>query len=380
MSGAPFGIYVHWPYCSRICPYCDFNIYKHKGESGDDLTDAIIRDMGYWREATGPRTAKSLHFGGGTPSLMRADQTERIIEAAGKFWDFDPDIEIALEANPADADIALWNLYAGAGINRLSLGIQSFDDAVLKFLGRDHDGTQAARALDIAVSIFPRVSADLIFGHKGQTLKDWEADIRRALSSGAGHISAYQLTIEAQTAFGRAAKRGDDKAVDGDNSAALYEHSRDMISAAGFEPYEVSNFAKPGQQSRHNKIYWQSGDYAGVGPGAHGRLTGNGDRRATVSHMTPADYIAGSMGGMSLCESEVLSPEDHAAEYLMMGLRLTAGISIKRYAEISGKPLAPQTLQGLGDMDLITVHGDALSATPDGRLLLDSLIRQLLGA
>lgn len=376
---APFGLYVHWPYCARICPYCDFNIYKHKGEDGDALTGAIIQDLKHWRDLSGPRVAGSLHFGGGTPSLMRSDQIAVIIDAAKTLWEFDDDAEFALEANPADANTATWNAYKAAGLNRLSLGIQSFDDTVLKFLGRDHDGAQAARALDMAVSIFPRVSADLIFGHKGQTVCGWDADISRAIASGAGHISAYQLTIEAQTAFGKAAERGDIKAVDGDDSAALYEHSRARLKTAEFEHYEVSNYAKPGQQSRHNKVYWQGGDYAGAGPGAHGRLTTKAGRIATVAHMKPEAYIDGVAGGISVQDKDTLSAQDHADEYVMMGIRLSEGFSPDRYKSLCGDALNETIITDLCGMNLLTRKNDRITATDDGRMVLDTLTRQLLG-
>ena len=378
MMSAPLSLYVHWPFCSRICPYCDFNIYKHKGESGDNLTAAITEDLKHWRAMTGPRQITSVHFGGGTPSLMRADQIETILSAAAALWSFDDDIEIGLEANPADASRAKWALYGGAGINRLSVGVQSFDNQVLNFLGRDHNGDQAARALDMAGEIFPRVSADLIFGHKGQSLADWDADISRAIASGAGHISAYQLTIEAQTAFGKAAERGDVKAVDGDGSAALYELSEQRLAADGFEHYEVSNYAKPGQQSRHNTVYWQGGDYAGVGPGAHGRLTTPQGRMATVAHMTPDAYIKGTKSGAALQERDILSPQDHGNEYVMMGLRLTEGFDPAHYQTLSGQAISSHAINDLCDMGLLTQSAGRIAATAQGRMLLDTITRQLL--
>lgn len=380
MSAPAFGIYVHWPYCARICPYCDFNIYKHKGADGDALTEAILADLKQWRTLTGERQAVSLHFGGGTPSLMRADQIEAIIKTAKSLWDFTPDAEFALEANPADADAALWKAYKTAGLNRLSVGVQSFDNDVLKFLGRDHDGAGAERALDMAVSIFPRVSADLIFGHKGQALADWDADITRALKSGTGHISAYQLTVESQTAFGKAFDRGDNKAVDGDDSADLYEHSRERFTAAGFEAYEVSNYAKPGQQSRHNRLYWQAGDYAGVGPGAHGRLTTGTGRIATIAPLRPDAYIKASTGDGITASQDTLSPRERGEEYVMMGLRISEGISEARYANITGDTLDAFVIKDLCDMNLLTRDAGRIAATADGRMVLDTLTRQLLGA
>ena len=380
MTGG-FGLYIHWPYCTRICPYCDFNVYKASEQSGDDLAAAICKDMAYWRELSGPRELTSIHFGGGTPSLLTAPQIGAMLKAASALWDIPKDVEIAIEANPNDVNAQLWRDYKALGLTRISLGVQSFDDSVLKFLGRDHDGDMARRALDEAVQIFPRVSADLIFGHKDQSAQAWEADLQAALGSGAGHLSCYQLTIEPGTAFERAEQRGDQRAVDNDHSAQLYDLTRDCLIASGYEHYEISNFAKPGERSMHNLNYWLGGDYAGLGPGAHGRITHDGKRSATIAHMTPGAYMNSVKdSGHGINEREVLSPADGAAEYVLMGLRITEGISLPHYAQISGDELSPSVIADLTAQGYLTVVGERLSVTEKGRPVLNTLTQKLLGA
>lgn len=379
MDSLPFGIYIHWPYCARICPYCDFNVYRSKGEDGGALIAAIVKDLHHWRGLSGPRHLSSVHFGGGTPSLLTPAQIAALLNTISKLWGIRADREIAIEANPSDADKERWRGYMQTGINRLSLGVQSFDDRVLSFLGRDHDGDMARRALDLAVSIFPRVSADMIFGHIGQNAQDWSRDLDIALGSGATHLSCYQLTIEPGTAFDRAQARGQEKAVDEDLSADLYAMTRERLLGEGFEHYEVSNFAKNGRRSIHNMIYWQGGDYVGVGPGAHGRLTIGGARVATVAHKTPGAYMKGVRdAGHGIAERERLSHEDHASEYVLMGLRISGGLSLARYAQIAGAGLNPHALDSLIADGLLTQDGDRLSATDEGRVLLNSVTEKLL--
>ncbi len=373
-------LYIHWPYCARICPYCDFNIYKNKPDMADALVDAVLADMKYWRQLSGPRKLVSMHFGGGTPSLLAAKNLGRIIEQAGQYWNRAANTEIGLEANPKD--ISSHNLvgWLSAGIERLSLGVQSFDNSALKFLGRDHDGQAAQKALAMATAIMPRVSADLIYGRAGQTLDELRQDLQMALESGAAHISAYQLTIEPGTAFGKAGMRGIAKAVNSEHSADLYELATGQLSRAGFAHYEVSNFAKTtADRSRHNLVYWRGGDYIGVGPGAHGRLTVDGIRTAYIAALKPRDYMASVKSqGHGLAERETLSPQAWAEEYVLMGLRITDGISLSRYKKISGQNLAPKTIAAFEKAGLLHISKDNLSATAKGRMVLDSLCRQLL--
>ena len=371
-------VYIHWPYCARICPYCDFNVYKQKRDDG--LLGAILTDLKSWRMHSGPREIISIHFGGGTPSLMSAYDVNAVIKAVDDLWGVGSDVELAIEANPGDADTARWQGYRAAGINRLSLGVQSFDDEVLKRLGRDHDGAVGQTALNLGMSIFPSVSADIIFGHIGQTVTDLKTELTALLRFEPHHISAYQLTIEEGTAFAKAQKRGEARAVDGDASADLYDAACAQLGAAGYDDYEVSNHAKAGHRSKHNLAYWQGHDYAGAGPGAHGRLTLEGVRHATVAAMRPNDYSARVSGtGSGLEVNEPLSPQDHASEYLMMGLRIKDGISLKRYAQYAGDDLESSRISALEHMDLIRREGDRLFATQSGRLVLNTVSSKLLG-
>ena len=370
-------IYIHWPYCARICPYCDFNVYKQKVDAG--LTPSILSDLKGWREWSGPREVSSIHFGGGTPSLMSAEDISSVISKVSALWGLSETCEIAIEANPHDADAEKWKAYRAAGINRLSLGVQSFHDPALKLLGRDHNADEARAALDLAVDIFPSVSLDIIFGWTGQTEELLQADLDIALKSGAQHISTYQLTIEEGTAFAKAEARGDIKAVDADKSADFYDLVRERLITDGFEHYEVSNFAKPGHRSRHNLAYWQGRDYVGVGPGAHGRLTVEGTRYATVAEMRPNDYqdkVARS--GLGIAEKEALSRTAWAEEYLLMGLRIEEGISISQFEGISERALPSDVINGLSENGLVEWGDDRLKATAQGRILLNTLTEKLL--
>ena len=370
-------VYIHWPYCARICPYCDFNVYKQRDDAG--LMPSILSDLKGWREWSGPREISSIHFGGGTPSLMSADDIAKAIAQIRSLWGLDKACEIAIEANPHDADEAKWKAYREAGINRLSLGVQSFHDPALKLLGRDHDGAEARAALELAVSLFPSVSLDLIFGWAGQSEELLNADLDVALNSGAQHISTYQLTIEEGTAFAKAEARGDMKAVDGDRSADFYDLVRERLIGAGYEHYEVSNFAKPKHRSQHNLAYWKGRDYVGVGPGAHGRLTVDGARYATVAEMRPKGYQDKvEATGLGVAEKEALSRTAWAEEYLLMGLRIEEGISLARFEELSGSGLSHAAIHDLSEDALILREGSKLKATPQGRLLLNSVTDTLL--
>jgi len=370
-------VYIHWPYCARICPYCDFNVYKRK--AADGLTPAILSDLKGWRDWSGPREVSSIHFGGGTPSLMSGEDISKMISEVRHSWGLSETCEIAIEANPHDADEAKWEAYRAAGISRLSLGVQSFHNPALKLLGRDHDAAEARAALELAVDVFPSVSLDIIFGWAGQTQRLLQADLDIALASGANHISTYQLTIEEGTAFERAEARGDTKAVDSDKSADFYELVRERLIAEGFEHYEVSNFAKPGHRSQHNLAYWRGQDYVGVGPGAHGRLTVDGTRYATIAEMRPQDYQDSvATSGLGIMEKEVISPTAWAEEYLLMGLRIEEGVSLKRFEAISGQILSHQVIQDLVQNTLLNHDEDKIIATSRGRVLLNAVTEKLL--
>ncbi len=369
-------VYIHWPYCARICPYCDFNVYKRKNDTA--LLPAILADLEHWRELSGPRDVTSIHFGGGTPSLMTAAQIAAVIETVERLWGFG-DIEIALEANPHEMNADIWRDYHAAGLNRMSLGVQSFNDEALAFLGRDHNGGAARKALDLALEIFPSVSADLIFGWVGQSQAELDIDLSVLLEAGTPHISTYQLTIEDGTAFARAETRGQIRAVSAELSADFYEYVRTVLTASNLNHYEVSNFAKAGHQSQHNLAYWRGRDYVGVGPGAHGRLTRDNQRQATITHLTPAAYakaVTASGTGIDILEN--LDGPAWAAEYLLMGLRIKEGISLSRYESLSASKLNSSELRYLIEDKLLIQEGDRLSATPNGRLVLNAVTERLL--
>ena len=378
------GLYIHWPYCTRICPYCDFNIYKNKPGTETGLVEAILADMQHWRSISGSRALVSIHFGGGTPSLLAAQNMQEITRKAKELWTPTADLEIGLEANPKDITARKLSAWRSAGVERLSIGAQSFDDKALQFLGRDHDGQMAKLALEMAVDIMPRVSADLIYGWADQTKRQTSdmlaTDLDIVLASGVSHISTYQLTIEQKTAFGQAEKRGINKAVNADGSFDLFEQTIATLHGAGFDQYEVSNFAKSDEtRSRHNLLYWQGGDYVGVGPGAHGRLTIDGKRTATIAALKPGDYMANvAEHNHGILERETLSPASWAEEYLLMGMRITEGISLRRHKHISGHNLSPEKIVQYELAGLLSHDGDQLSATAKGRMVLDTLCHELL--
>ena len=379
--GQALGLYLHWPYCARICPYCDFNVYRPRGDD-QALLAAILDDMADWRERTGPRPLASLHFGGGTPSLMKPDWIATVIERADQLWGLDARAEIGLEANPNDQ--ARFAGIAAAGVRRLSLGVQSFDNAVLAALGRDHDGSGARTAIDLALAVFERVSVDMIYAHAGQTLAQWRAELGEALASGAGHVSAYQLTIEPGTAFGKRTERGETLAVDGDSAADLYELTGEMCEAAGFPAYEVSNHARSdADRSTHNRIYWEGGDWVGVGPGAHGRLGRSTEaaRIATTAARGPADYmacVAASGSGVPDAGRETLSPHDDMVERAFLGLRVTDGLDLDHLAATTGCQPDQSGMTRMIEDGFLVRDGARLRLTAAGRLLADRVTREIL--
>lgn len=376
---AGVAVYVHWPYCRRICPYCDFNVVRDRAQAEQaDLVEAILDDLHAHADRLGPRPLASIFFGGGTPSRMPPAAVARIVDAARARFPADAPVEVALEANPDEASRQQLAALAGAGIERLSLGLQSLQDDALAFLGRDHDAAAGRRALADALTLFPRVSLDLIYARPGQTAEAWRDELDRALELGAGHISPYQLTIEPGTAFGRANARGRLTPPDGDLAADLYEITRDRLGAAGFEAYEVSNHARtPADRSRHNLHVWRGGDYLGLGPGAHGRLTLDGTRHATVAHRRVADYIAGVAAGAPWAELTPLSPREALEERALLGLRTTEGLPL---AVLAGLGLSADTepLAGLIADGFLSLSAGRLAATARGRPVLDALLARLL--
>lgn len=378
---APLGVYVHWPYCARICPYCDFNVYRSRHEDADALTRAIVEDLAGQARRLGRRRLVSLYFGGGTPSLMAPDQVARVVEAARTLWPVQADVEVTLEANPTDAEAGRFGAFAAAGVNRLSLGLQALDDQALAFLGRNHDAAQGRRAAEAATRAFPRVSLDLIYARPGQTPRAWRDELATAAALGAEHLSPYQLTIEDGTAFGREARRGRLSPPDDALGAALYDTTQETLEAAGFTAYEVSNHARgEAARSRHNLVYWRGHEYVGAGPGAHGRLELSDARSATLAHARPEAYVAAvAETGVGFAEVEALDPESAAEERLLMGLRIEEGAAFDELAALGLAPDAPR-VQALTALGLIAPDPERLRATPAGRLVLDSVIAELAGA
>jgi putative oxygen-independent coproporphyrinogen III oxidase len=377
---APLGIYVHWPYCARICPYCDFNVFKAAGRDAEQraLKDAILADLRGQRALTGDRDLVSIFLGGGTPSLMDPDWAGEIVAACKTLWSPAADLEITLEANPTDAEADRFAAFAAAGVQRLSLGLQALDDASLKMLGRNHDAAEAIRAAQTAARLFPRLSLDLIYARPGQTPDAWAAELAQAIALGAEHLSPYQLTIEAGTAFDRAVRRGTLVPPGEDLAAELFETTQAVLTGAGFEAYEVSNHARgPAARSRHNLVYWQGHDYVGAGPGAHGRLAMGGAHHATHAAARPADYIARvAETGRGFATDEILSPGEAAEERLLAGLRITEGVPFAEVGALGLSPIHPEVAD-LVAAGLLAPDLQRLRATPAGRLVLNWLTSRL---
>ncbi len=378
-DAAPLGVYIHWPYCARICPYCDFTVVRDRGRSEEQraLVEAISHDLTAHAALTGPRRLTSIFFGGGTPSLMDPAFVAELIAHASTLWTPEPDLEISLEANPTDAETQRFAALADAGVNRLSLGIQALDDAALAFLGRNHDAAAARRAAQIAASAFPRLSLDLIYALPSQDVSGWTQTLHDAVNLGAEHVSPYQLTIEAGTPFDRAVRRGRFRPADPDLAADLYETTQEVLEGLGFTAYEVSNHAKgKGARARHNLIYWRGQDYVGVGPGAHGRLASGraGERLAVEAEDTITGYIRRvAETGRGWAVVETLSPIQAAEERLLMGLRIADGVPLTDLKALVGFDPRPFVEDGLVYLD-----GERLSATAKGRRVLDRLTLELL--
>jgi oxygen-independent coproporphyrinogen-3 oxidase len=387
-------LYIHWPYCSRICPYCDFNVTRDRGQSSQRaLFDAILADMRRQAEGLGTRQLASVFFGGGTPSLLPPEWVAELIAQAGSLFPYTDDIEITLEANPTDAEISRYEGFRTAGINSLSLGVQSLDDAALKFLGRNHSAAEAIRGIETAQTVFGRVSLDLIYALPDQTLDTWEAELRAAAALGVEHISPYQLTIEQATAFGRAVRRGQWSPPEEELAEGFYFRTQTVLESLGFEAYEVSNHARgKAARSAHNVLIWEGVDYMGIGPGAHGRLTRfdvaggqgrpnenaahgrltrNGARTATVAEKDLKTYTAAA----DPIEAIPLTPSEAEEEALMLGLRLTEGVALNRLPNL---PIIEKATPLIEEGFMELTH-DRLRATPKGRVVLDRLLFELLG-
>jgi putative oxygen-independent coproporphyrinogen III oxidase len=366
----PLALYIHWPFCVSKCPYCDFN--SHVRESVDQAAwrDALLTDLAH-EAAIGPRgPLGSIFFGGGTPSLMPPATVASLIAAAERHWGFLPGIEITLEANPSSVEAARFADLAAAGVNRVSLGLQALDDAALRFLGRAHGVSEGLAALDTAQAAFDRVSFDLIYARPGQSEAEWQAELARALAFGTGHLSLYQLTIEPGTRFATLAARGELAPVDPDHGARLFELTRAMSAAAGLPAYEISNHARPGEESRHNLAYWRYADYLGVGPGAHGRR----NAMATLRHKKPENWLARvAANSHGIEQEEALDPDTRRTEALLMGLRLEEGVPIARIAGA----FDPDAVDRLASHGLIERTPERLRVLPPGMLLLDAILSKI---
>lgn len=375
----PLALYVHWPFCVSKCPYCDFN--SHVRESVDQAVwqGALLADLRHEAALLPGRTVGSIFFGGGTPSLMPPATVAAVIAAAGDAWGLADDVEITLEANPNSVEVANFADLAAAGVNRVSIGVQSFDSEVLEFLGRAHSQDEARRAIATAQEHFARVSFDLIYARPGQSMAAWESELAGALAFGTDHLSLYQLTIEPGTRFATLAAKGDLTIPDGDTAADLFDATQAMTRAAGLPRYEVSNHARTGQESRHNLAYWRYADYAGVGPGAHGRRLG----QATERHKKPENFIAAvERNGHGLKVESDLPAHERATEAMLMGLRLTEGIDLSRIEARSGLDREAFVDGGavarLAGQGLVKQDGDRLMVADDGILLLDSILSEVV--
>ena len=375
----PFGVYVHWPFCRAKCPYCDFNSHvRHGGIDEARFLAAYLTELSHFAALAPARTVTSIFFGGGTPSLMRPATVSAILDAIAGHWHLQGDAEITLEANPTSVEAENFAGYRSAGVNRLSLGVQALDDRSLKALGRQHSAEEALAALALGKRHFDRVSFDLIYAREGQTAIAWEAELRRALDHVADHLSLYQLTIEDGTPFAALHAAGSLRVPDGELASELYGLTQELCEVAGVPAYEISNHARPGAESRHNLLYWRGHDYAGVGPGAHGRITIDGTKRALSAIKSPEAWLAEvEAAGHGLASEESLSAADCAEEYLLMGLRLSEGIDLARLAAIGGSALDEARIGVLENEGLLARRNARLAATPKGRLVLNRLILEL---
>lgn len=377
MRDPEFGIYLHWPYCAAICPYCDFNVYRARGAASAPLIEAIEADLAAHAERFGRRRADTLFLGGGTPSLLSGEEIARLITAVSRAFELAPDAEITLEANPEDH--ACFVEQAAAGVTRFSVGAQALDDAALKKLGRFHDAATSIRAIEAAANTGARASLDLIYARERQTLDAWRTELRTALALPVEHVSLYQLTIEQGTAFARAVERGSLAPPGLVDAAALYEFTQEMCEAAGFSGYEISNHARAeSARARHNLLYWQGRDWIGVGPGAHGRVTHEGGRIATEAQRRPADYIdAVREHGLGWISETPLTQSEIADEYLLMGLRVIDGLEIARLETLRGAALKADALDWLEEQGLIARAQGRLALTRRGRLLANQIVAEL---
>ena len=386
-TAEPLAIYFHWPFCRSKCPYCDFNSHVREAVDAARWTRALIADLDHQAALAPDREVGSIFFGGGTPSLMPPETVAALVARVHALWPVAPDLEVSLEANPNSAEAERFAGFAEAGINRLSLGIQSLDPAALRFLGRGHDRDEAIAAIRLARDAFARYSFDLIYARPGQSAAAWETELDEALSLAGEHLSLYQLTIEPGTAFGNRAGRGEVLAADEETGASLFEATQCRLAAAGLPAYEISNHARPGAECRHNLAYWRYEDYLGIGPGAHGRVTHPrsdqaGGKIATRQLRTPEAWLAAiEKNGTATDEMTPIAREEAIGEMLMMGLRLVEGVARRRLEALAGRPveeLFAEALPRLVEGGFLTLDSDRVAATATGRQRLNAVLGALL--
>ncbi|UWR15420.1 radical SAM family heme chaperone HemW [Sulfitobacter sp. M368] len=374
-----FGLYIHWPFCEAKCPYCDFNSHVSRQIDQRAWRDGYLSELKRTAAETKGRVLNAVFFGGGTPSLMDPDVVADVISAIKTHWPTANDLEITLEANPSSVEAGRFAAYRDAGITRVSMGIQALNDEDLRRLGRIHTAKEALTAFDVARAAFDRVSFDLIYGRQNQTAQDWKVELKQALNLAIDHISLYQLTIEQGTAFGDRYARGGLRGLpDEDLGADLYTLTQDICDEMGMPGYEVSNHARDGAQSRHNLIYWRYGDYIGIGPGAHGRVTIEGNRFATECFSNPKTWLERSSDGTTEKPRSLLDPSEQAIEFLLMGLRLKEGIDPKRFARIAGKPVSEEKIDHLSEIGMISATDDRIIVTNQGFNVLNAVIEHLI--
>ena len=379
----PLALYVHWPFCLAKCPYCDFNSHVRDRIPQARFAAALRRELAFEAARLGRRPLASIFFGGGTPSLMDPDTVAALIADSLGYFDAPPSIEITIEANPTSVELQKLESFRRAGINRLSLGVQALDDTALRFLGRQHSAAQAIAALESARATFPRLSFDLIYARPGQTLPAWHAELRQALALAADHLSLYQLTIEPGTAFEALHRNGTLTLPGEDLATALYDATTEAAAEAGLLAYEISNYAAPGAESRHNLAYWRYNDYAGIGPGAHGRISLGGELLATRRHRAPEPWAERvERDGHGTTAEEPVTPAERAREALLMGLRLTEGIDLHRFEARTGIPIREAVdehiLAASQDAGYLLLSESRLTATAEGRRRLDALLARLV--
>lgn len=374
-----FGLYLHWPFCQAKCPYCDFNSFVRPEIDHARWTAAYLTEIDRYASLVPGRVLNSVFFGGGTPSLMKPETVAEILDRIGTHWSLANDLEVTLEANPTSVEAERFRDFAEAGINRISMGVQALNDADLHRLGRLHSAREATQAFEIAKELFDRVSFDLIYARQDQTIEEWRTELLEALTMTVDHLSLYQLTIEPGTVFSARHSRGRLPGLPTDDTAAdMYDVTQELCETAGYASYEVSNYARPGAESRHNLIYWRYGDFIGIGPGAHGRITRDGQRYATETVKQPEKWLQDVDLGRSEGPSAVIEPDEQAQEYLMMSLRLSEGMSLSRYASLAGCQLDGEAISRLVDLGMVSMAGDRVTATAQGRVVLNAVIADLL--